>query len=77
MRPVPCIWTLPDMKAPTRKAITVDKARFAGDIVAAVVATDLAVAEDAAALVQVDYEVLPSVVDQEAAMRPGRSAAPR
>ncbi len=71
MRPVPCIWTLPDMKAPTRKAITSDKARFAGDIVAAVVATDLAVAEDAADLVQVDYEVLPAVVDQEAAMLPG------
>jgi aerobic carbon-monoxide dehydrogenase large subunit len=71
MRPVPCIWTLPDMKAPTRRAITVDKARFAGDIVAAVVASNLAVAEDAAALVQVDYEVLPAVVDQEAAMRPG------
>jgi carbon-monoxide dehydrogenase large subunit len=71
MRPVPCIWTLPDMKAPTRRAITTDKARFAGDIVAAVVAADLAAAEDAAELVRVDYEVLPAVVDQEAAMRPG------
>ena len=71
MRPVPCIWTLPDMKAPTRQAITADKARFAGDIVAAVVASDLATAEDAVDLVQVDYEVLPAVVDQEAAMRPG------
>ena len=59
------------MKAPTRRAITVDKARFAGDIVAAVVASDLAAAEDAVDLVQVDYEVLPAVVDQEAAMRTG------
>ena len=71
MKPVPCIWTLPDMKAPTRRAITRDKARFAGDIVAAVVATDRYAATDAAALVAVDYDVLPAVVDPEAAMKPG------
>jgi carbon-monoxide dehydrogenase large subunit len=71
MKPVPCIWTLPDMKAPTRRAITRDKARFAGDIVAAVVATNRYTASDAAALVSVDYEVLPAVVDAEAAMKAG------
>jgi aerobic carbon-monoxide dehydrogenase large subunit len=71
LKPVPCIWTLPDMKAPTRWAITKDKARFAGDIVAAVIATDQAAAEDAAELIEVDYETLPAVVDQEAAMQPG------
>jgi carbon-monoxide dehydrogenase large subunit len=71
MKPVPCIWTLPDMKAPTRRAITRDKARFAGDIVAAVVASDRYAASDAAALVSVDYEVLPAVVDPEAAMKAG------
>jgi aerobic carbon-monoxide dehydrogenase large subunit len=71
LKPVPCIWTLPDMKAPSRRAITADKARFAGDIVAAVVATDEFAAEDAAEMVVVDYEVLPAVVDQEAAMQPG------
>jgi carbon-monoxide dehydrogenase large subunit len=70
MKPVPCIWTLPDMKAPTRRAITKDKARFAGDIVAAVIATDRYAASDAADLVAVDYEVLPAVVDPEVAMRP-------
>ncbi|HXJ83386.1 MAG TPA: molybdopterin cofactor-binding domain-containing protein [Candidatus Methylomirabilis sp.] len=71
MKPVPCIWTLPDMKAPTRLAIARDKARFAGDIVAAVVATDRYVAWDAAELVAVDYEILAAVVDPEAAMQPG------
>src|SRR5262245_35915086 len=71
MKPVPCIWTLPDMKAPTRRAITRDKARFAGDIVAVVVATDRYAASDAAALVSVDYDVLAAVVDPEAAMKPG------
>jgi carbon-monoxide dehydrogenase large subunit len=59
------------MKAPTRRAISRDKARFAGDIVAAVVATDRYAASDAADLVTVDYEILPAVVDPEAAMRPG------
>jgi len=71
MRPVPIIWRLPDMKAPTRRAITIDKARFVGDIVAAVVAESRAIAEDAAELVEVDYEVLPAVTNQEAAMQPG------
>jgi len=71
MKPVPCIWTLPDMKSPTRRAIASDKARFVGDIVAAVIATDRYAAQDAAELVRVDYELLPAVTDQEAAMKPG------
>jgi carbon-monoxide dehydrogenase large subunit len=44
------------------------KVRFAGEPVAAVVATDRAVAVDAAGLVEVDYEPLPVVVDPLAAM---------
>jgi carbon-monoxide dehydrogenase large subunit len=71
MQPVPCIWTIPDMKAPTRRAITSDKVRFVGDIVAAVVAATQAAARDAAELVEVDYEVLPSVTDQDAALQAG------
>jgi carbon-monoxide dehydrogenase large subunit len=71
MQPVPIIFRLLDMKAPTRRAITIDKARFVGDIVAAVVAESRAVAEDAAELVEVDYEPLPAVTNQEAAMQPG------
>ncbi len=43
---------------------------YAGEPVAVVVADDPVVAEDAAELVQVDYEVLPAVVDPTAAMRP-------
>jgi aerobic carbon-monoxide dehydrogenase large subunit len=71
MQPVPCIWTLPDMKAPTRHAITADKARFVGDIVAAVVGATDAAARDAAELVEVEYDILPSVTDQDAALEPG------
>lgn len=51
--------------------LAVDKVRAAGDWVAAIVATSRAVAEDAAALVQFDYEELKPVVDPEAALLPG------
>ena len=71
MQPVPCIWTLPDMKAPTRRAITADKVRFVGDIVAAVIGATEAAARDAAELVEVEYDILPSVTDQDAALQPG------
>ncbi|MCS0502659.1 molybdopterin-dependent oxidoreductase [Ancylobacter mangrovi] len=51
-----------------------DVVRFAGQRVAAVVATSEAVAEAARALIEVDYEILPAVLDPDAAMAPG---APR
>ncbi|MBI2939076.1 MAG: xanthine dehydrogenase family protein molybdopterin-binding subunit [Chloroflexi bacterium] len=44
--------------------------RFAGDEVAAVAADDEDIAQDALELIEVDYEVLPFVVDPEAALRP-------
>ncbi|CAB4766569.1 MAG: molybdopterin-dependent oxidoreductase [Actinobacteria bacterium] len=46
-----------------------DVVRFIGEPIAAVVATTRAAAVDAAELVAVDYEPLPTVVDVEAAMR--------
>ncbi len=45
--------------------------RFVGDAVAAVAATDPHVAEDALALINVDYEPLPFVLDPEEALKPG------
>lgn len=50
--------------------LAVDKVRFAGEWVAAVVAVDRYAAEDAAELVEVEYEPLPAVVDAEKAMSP-------
>ncbi len=44
-------------------AIAVNKVRFPGEAVAAVAATDRYIAEDACALIEVTYEVLPPVVD--------------
>jgi xanthine dehydrogenase molybdenum-binding subunit len=44
--------------------------RFVGDPVAAVAATDRHIAEDALHLIQVDYEVLPHVLEPEEALKP-------
>jgi 2-furoyl-CoA dehydrogenase large subunit len=47
-----------------------DRVRFVGEPVAVVVATDRYTAEDAAELVDVDYDVLPAVVDTRASLSP-------
>ena len=54
--------------------MAVDKARYSGEVVAIVVATDRYAARDAAETVVVDYEVLPVANEVEDAIRPG---APR
>ena len=48
-----------------------DKALFKGHPVAALAATNAHIAESALALIQVDYEVLPAVVDVREAMKDG------
>jgi CO/xanthine dehydrogenase Mo-binding subunit len=45
--------------------------RYAGEPVAAVAAVDRHVAEDALELIEVEYEVLPFVLDAQEALRPG------
>lgn len=52
-------------------AIARGKVRFAGEAVAAVAATSRYIAEDACALIEVKYDLLPPVVDPLAAMQPG------
>jgi CO/xanthine dehydrogenase Mo-binding subunit len=49
-------------------AMAVGKARYQGEPVAAVVATNPMIAEDAAELVEVEYEPLPAVMDSETAV---------
>ncbi len=68
---VPCGWILPDMVVPPHTPLAIDKVRFQGDAVAAVVADTQANAEDALETIEVDYEPLPAVVDAEAAAREG------
>ena len=49
------------MLAPQRPALVIDRARYVGDPVTMVIAETLAQAKDAAELVVVDYDPLPSV----------------
>jgi xanthine dehydrogenase molybdenum-binding subunit len=53
------------------RLILTDKARFVGDAVAAVVAVDELTAEKALKLIDVEYEVLPFVLNPEEAIMPG------
>jgi len=61
---------LKGIKSAPQHAIAVDVARWQGEAVAAVVARTRAEAEDARALVAVDYEELPAVTDPETALDP-------
>ncbi len=61
---------LKGIKSAPQHPIAVERATWTGEPVAAVVAETRAAAEDGAALVDVDYEVLPAVVDMETALDP-------
>src|SRR5437016_1557157 len=52
------------------RCLAVDKVRYVGEGVAAIVAESRYIAEDARDLVEVEYEPLPAVVDPEAALAP-------
>ncbi|MBM3353689.1 MAG: xanthine dehydrogenase family protein molybdopterin-binding subunit [Betaproteobacteria bacterium] len=65
---LPCGWLITDlngqpMKEPPHPSLAQGKVRYVGDQVAIVIAETEAQARDAAELVEVDYEVLPAVVD--------------
>src|SRR5258708_22055330 len=59
------------MTVPPRRLLAHEFVRFAGEAVAAVVATSRVAAQTAAEAIAVDYEVLPSVVDPLEATKPG------
>ncbi|HWH77283.1 MAG TPA: xanthine dehydrogenase family protein molybdopterin-binding subunit, partial [Candidatus Binatus sp.] len=54
-----------------RPVIALNKVRYVGEPVAAVAAEDAAIAEEALALIHVDYEEIPATVGIEAAIKPG------
>src|SRR4030095_14004111 len=60
-------------KAPTRAhaVLAIDRAVFAGQAVGGVAADELAIAEEALELIDVEYQVLPAAVDPLKAMQPG------
>jgi aerobic carbon-monoxide dehydrogenase large subunit len=70
IRPLPTPSTVPLLPGhyPTHWPLAVDRVRFHGEPVVAVVATDKYTAEDAVELVQVEYEDLPPITDPEKAL---------
>jgi carbon-monoxide dehydrogenase large subunit len=75
--PTLAIFKRPDgspMTVPPRRLLAHEVVRFAGEPVAAVVATTRAIAQSAAEAIGIDYEVLPSVVDPILATKPGAPA---
>src|ERR1700746_1010811 len=75
--PTLTIFKRPDgapMTVPPRRLLAHEVVRFAGEAVAAVVATSRARAQPAPEGIEIDYEVLPSVVDPLEAIKPGAPA---
>lgn len=71
---LPCGWLITDvkgqpMKEPPYPSLAVGKVRHVGERVAVVIAETLEQARDAAELVEVDYDVLPAVVDAATATK--------
>ncbi|WP_035855568.1 xanthine dehydrogenase family protein molybdopterin-binding subunit [Cryptosporangium arvum] len=69
---LPNAWPItPDQVTPVHPPIAVDRATFAGEVVAVVAARTAAAARDAAELVDVEYEELPAALDLRAAVEDG------
>ena len=64
-------WIMPGTKVPERPVVAIDRVRFVGECVALVVAQTQAMAYDAVGLIDVEYEALPAVVDEEQAIQAG------
>ena len=59
-----------DMRFVSRNVMAREKVLYAGHAVAAVAATSVKIAQDALALIEVEYEPLPHVIDVDEAMKP-------
>jgi aerobic carbon-monoxide dehydrogenase large subunit len=67
---IPTAWLIPnsELKTPPYAALASEVVRYTGEALAVVLAEDPYTAEDARELIEVDYEPLPVVVDQEKAL---------
>ncbi len=73
---LPTAWPITDdMVTPRHPAVAVDHVAFAGEAVAVIVARTAREARDAADLVDVEYDVLPPVLDMVAALADGADLA--
>jgi carbon-monoxide dehydrogenase large subunit len=64
-------WVVGDSIVPSHPPLASDRVRYVGEAVAFVVADTRQQAADALEAIVVDYDVLPAVVDEEAALQPG------
>src|SRR5271169_1919041 len=64
-------WVIPGTVVPHRPVVAMDRVRFVGECVALVVAETREAAYDALELIDVAYEALPAVIDEEAAIAEG------
>jgi len=64
-------WIIPGTVVPQRPVVAVDKVRFVGECVALAVAETREAAHDALELIDIAYEALPAVTDEEAAIADG------
>jgi carbon-monoxide dehydrogenase large subunit len=62
-------WIVPGTQVPFRPVLAIDRVRFVGECVAAAVAETRDAAYDALERIDVDYEALPAVIDEEEAIR--------
>ncbi len=67
----PVILGIQDLRFISRNVMARDRAFYAGHAVAAVAATSAKIAAAAVKLIEVDYEVLPWVIDVDEAIKPG------
>ena len=68
---VPCAVAMEGLKVPDHPCLALGEVRYVGEPVAAVIATELYLARDAADKVEVDYEPVAPVVDAEKALEKG------
>ncbi|SNR70278.1 xanthine dehydrogenase family protein molybdopterin-binding subunit [Blastococcus mobilis] len=69
---IPCAWPVtPDMVNPGHPSVAVDEVNHVGEAVAVIVGRTKSAAQDAVELVDVDYDLLPPVLDMEQAVAQG------
>jgi aerobic carbon-monoxide dehydrogenase large subunit len=71
---VPCAASMEGLKVPDHPCLAIDKVCYAGEPVAAVVATDPYLARDAVEKIVIDYNPLPPLTNPEMAIQPGADA---
>jgi carbon-monoxide dehydrogenase large subunit len=70
-QPIRAYLKVPGFKGSALPCLATDAVRFVGQPIAAVVAQNRQLAEDAVELIEVDFETLPAVVDARGSLEPG------